>query len=198
MPADLLSFALGAAGEIMVGLLIGLSLQLIFAGIQLAGQLAGFQMGFAVANIMDPSRGIQIPMLSQFNQLLAMLVFLSINAHHLFLRAVVDSFQRVPPFQFQFSASAYEQLIEFAGRMFVISIRVGAPVIVVLILTSVALGLMARTVPQMQILIVAMPVKITIGLLFIGFSIPYLIGYMSQLFRDAGPEIYRFIGLCAP
>jgi flagellar biosynthetic protein FliR len=163
--------------------------KLIFAGIQLAGQLAGYQMGLAIANVMDPAESQQIPVLAQFNNLVALLVFLAINAHYWFIKALKQSYQLVPPFNAHFDGAIAEQLVQLAGNMFVISIQVGAPIIAVLLVTSVALGLVARTVPQMNVFIVAMPLKIGIGLLFLGFSLPYFSAFLKKIFNDLGQHI---------
>jgi len=184
------NFAVGAIGEILLGITIGMAVNLIFVGLQMAGQISGYQMGLALARVMDPSAGQQVPLLAQFFQLFAFLIFLSINAHHWFLMALAESFQLVPPFGFKISGSLIEQLIHIAGNMFVIAIKVGAPVIAALLLTSVAFGLIARTVPQMNVLFVAMPLKIIIGLLFIGFSLPYLSSFLKTVFSKLGNTIF--------
>lgn len=186
---DLGSFAIGVVGEIMLGISIGMAVNLIFVGLQMAGQISGYQMGLALARVMDPSAGEQVPLLSQFFQLFAFMIFLIINAHHWFLMALADSFQLVPPFGFRVSGSLIEQLIQIGGHMFVIAIKVGAPVIAALLITSVAFGLIARTVPQMNVFLVAMPLKIIIGLLFIGFSLPYLSSFLKAIFSNLGNMI---------
>jgi len=182
-------FAIGIVSEIALGVVIGLSVRLIFAAIQLAGQLEGFQMGFALVNVMDPITSAQASILAQFKSFIAMLIFLAINAHHCFLRAIADSFQLVPLFGFRFNSSLVEYLVKLAGNMFIIAIRVGAPVIVALLLTSVAFGLIARAVPQMNVFIVAFPVKIIIGLAFLAISLPCLLSFLRQLFGDLGTNI---------
>ena len=176
-------------GEILIGLVIGFSVKLIFAGIQLAGQLAGYQMGMALANIMDPSTSQQVPILAQFTNLFALLIFIAINAHHWFIKALTYSFQTVPPLNVNFGGSLMEHLIKMSGNMFVIGIQVGAPVIAALLVTSVAFGLIARTVPQMNVFIVAMPLKIGIGLLFLGFSLPYFSTFLEKIFGGLGQNI---------
>jgi len=186
----MLPFGIGVIGEIMIGIIIGISVRLIFAGIQLAGQLAGYQMGMAIANVMDPSSSEQFPILAQFNQLFALLLLLVTNAHHVFLRALAESYRLVPPFGFHFSNSVMQQVVDLGGNMFVIAIQVGAPIIAALLLTSVAFGLVARTVPQMNVFIVAMPLKIAVGLLFIGFSLPYLSSFLNTMFRELGKNIF--------
>ncbi|MFC1882411.1 flagellar biosynthetic protein FliR [Thermodesulfobacteriota bacterium] len=189
MATSVLALAVGVTGEILLGLIIGFSVKLIFAGIQLAGQLAGYQMGMALANVMDPSSSQQVPLLAQFNNLFGLLIFISINAHYLFIRALTHSFEMVPPLNVNFSGSLMEHLIKMSGNMFVIGIQVGAPVIAALLITSVAFGLIARTVPQMNVLIVGMPLKIVIGLLFLGISLPYFSAFLKKIFGGLGPNI---------
>ncbi len=190
---DIFTFTIGIIGEVMIGIIIGLSVRLIFAGIQLAGQMAGYQMGLAVANVMDPTSSEQFPILAQFNQLLAMLLVLATNAHHLFLRALAESYRLVPPFGFHFSNSVMQQLVDLGGNMFVIAIQIGAPVIAALLLSTVAFGLVARTVPQMNVFIVAMPLKIAVGLLFLGFGLPYFSAFVNALFRGLGKQIIMLL-----
>ena len=194
---NLSSFAVGAVGEILLGVIIGMAVNLIFVGLQIAGQLSGYQMGMALAEVIDPADGEQIPLLAQFFQIFAFLIFLTVNAHHWFLRALADSFHLVPPLGFKLSGSLIEQLMRVAGNMFVIAIKVGAPVIVALLLTSIALGLIARTVPQMNVFFVAMPLKIMIGLMFVGFSLPYLSSFLNAIFRKLGDMIFLLLKAAA-
>jgi flagellar biosynthetic protein FliR len=182
--------AIGAIGEILIGITIGMTVNLIFIGLQIAGQISGYQMGLAIAQVMDPAEGEQVPLLAQFYQLFAFLMFLALNAHHWFVMALAESFQLVPPLGFKISGTLIEQLLQVAGNMFVIAIKVGAPVIAALLLTSIAFGLIARTVPQMNVLFVAMPLKIIIGLLFIGFSLPYLSSFLKAVFNNLGNTIF--------
>jgi len=195
--ANLSSFVVGAIGEILLGVIIGMAVNLIFVGLQIAGQLSGYQMGMALAEVIDPADGEQIPLLAQFFQIFAFLIFLSVNAHHWFLKALADSFHLVPPLGFKLSGSLIEQLMHIAGNMFVIAIKVGAPVITVLLLASIALGMVARTVPQMNVFFVAMPVKIMIGLLFVGLSMPYLSSFLTAVFRKLGDMIYVLLKAAA-
>lgn len=191
--SSVFTLVLGAAGEILFGLAIGFSVKLLFAGVQLAGQLAGYQMGLALANVMDPASSEQVPLLAQLNNLFALLVFISINAHYWFIRALTHSYRIVPPLNVKFNGSLMEQLIQLAGNMFVIGIQVGAPVIAALLITSVAFGLIARTVPQMNVFIVAMPLKIGVGFLFFGFALPYFSAFLENLFGGLGRHIMMMV-----
>lgn len=175
--------------EVGVGLLIGLTVKMMFAGIQLAGQVAGYQMGFAIANVMDPNTSAQIPILSQFKNLFAILIFFSINAHHMVFYALVESFQLIPPFDFSWSQAVMAPIVKLAGNIFVIAVKVGAPIMAAMLITSAALGLVARTVPQMNIFMVAMPLRIIVGFFFLGFMLPFLSSIFINLFTNLGRDI---------
>lgn len=190
-----IALIIGVGSEIAIGLLIGLMVQLIFAGVQLAGQMAGFQMGFAIANVVDPASSLQIPMLSQFLNLFAFMMFLTLNIHYYFIKALVDGFNTIPFWQANFDGNLYGFIMQTTASAFIIAVQIGAPVMVALLLTSVALGLVARTVPQMQIFIVAMPVKILMGLLFLGFSLPYIMGFLKTAFQNLGQSIQGLMHL---
>ena len=194
---SLMAFVIGIFSEIAIGVTIGLSVKLLFTGIQLAGQIVGYQMGFAVANVMDPATSAQIPILAQFYNLTAMLVFLSINAHHMFFSALVDSYTILPPLSIHISPQLVGMMMRLATNMFVVAIKVGAPLIAVMLMVSVALGLVARTVPQMNIFIVAMPMKIVIGLVFMVIVSPYLTAYLIDLFSSYQVTLFDLIRLMA-
>jgi flagellar biosynthetic protein FliR len=186
---------LGIMGEVAVGLIIGLMVQLLFAGVQLAGQLAGFQMGFAIANVMDPASSLQIPILAQFLNLFALMIFFTVNAHYFFIKALVDAFALIPPMAVRLDGRLLELMMKTGADTFIIALQVGAPVMVALLLANVALGLTARTVPQMQIFVVAMPLQIVLGLLFLGFSLPYVSAFMDHAFTKMGHTIVAMMGL---
>ena len=189
------AFILGLASEVAIGLIIGLAVQLIFAGVQLAGQMAGFQMGFAIANVVDPASSLQIPMLAQFLNLFALMIFLSLNIHYYFIQALVDGFELIPIWGARFDTNLLEFMMAIAAKAFIIAVQLGAPVMVALLLTSVALGLIARTVPQMQIFIVAMPLKIILGLFFLGVSLPFCAEFLKDAFTSLGSALQGLLRL---
>jgi flagellar biosynthetic protein FliR len=192
---NVLSFTFWVAAEIALGLVIGMSVKMFFTGIQLAGQFAGFQMGLAIANVMDPASSTQLPILAQFKNLFAMLIFLVTNAHHWFLRALVESFSLAPPFQMQVHDNLFAAVMALAANIFIIAIKIGAPVMGAMLITSVAFGMLARTVPQMNVFIVAMPVKIILGLIFLSISLPYIAAFLGERFSYLGRDIVQLIRL---
>lgn len=180
--SDVFTLAVAAGGEVLIGLLAGLSIRLIFEGVQLAGELAGYQMGLAIAEVIDPASEDQVAILSQFTSLLATVVFLVLNGHHWFIRTLVESYQLIPPVGFHVNGPVLERLVRLTAEMFVIGLKAGAPVMVALLLGTVAFGLVARAVPQMNIFVVSMPINIGLGLFFFGLSLPHLAGYLRHLF----------------
>jgi len=190
---QLLPFVTTVCSEVVIGMAIGLSVKLVFSGIQLAGQLAGYQMGFAIVNVMDPMTAAQVSVIAHLKYLMALLIFLTLNAHHWMLRAMAESFHRVPPFGAGISRSLSMEIVGMASAMFVISIKIAAPVMVALLLTTAALGLVARTVPQMNIFIVGFPLKIVVGLLFLAFTAPYFAAFLENLYSGLGTQILNLM-----
>jgi flagellar biosynthetic protein FliR len=180
-----LALALTVAAELLMGLVLGLSVRLIFTSFQLAGQVIGFQMGFSIVNIVDPQSGNQASILAQFNYILAILVFLTIHGHHHLIQALVRSFELVPPGAYGLNTAVYEQVLTLSSQMFTVAVRIAAPAMTALLLTSTALGIVCKTVPQINILIVGFPLKIGIGLLLFGLSmgtvLPYFVRLLSRL-----------------
>ena len=162
---------------------------------QLAGQLVGFQMGFGIVNVIDPQTSAQVSIIAQFENIITLLTFLALNAHHWFIMAIAKSFEVVPLLTFSFTNSLMEALLRLSCDMFVVAAKVAAPIIAILLFTSVALGLLARTVPQMNIFIVGFPLKLAIGLLAVGLTLPLLSTLLRNLFQGLGEDIFVLMRL---
>jgi flagellar biosynthetic protein FliR len=179
---EVISLVLKMLGEVLIGIIIGLTGRLLFAGIQLAGQLVGFQMGFAIVNVVDPVSSSQVSIIAQFQYLLAALIFFAVNGHHVFLYAIAESYNIIPPLDFNFSGPLMDSLLSLSRDIFIVAVKTGAPIMTILLLTSVGLGLIARTVPQINIFIVGFPLKIGIGLIGIGLTLPIFVRIVGTLF----------------
>lgn len=182
MPAE---FSLGyiieaAAGETAVGLLVGYAASLIFVGVQLAGMQIGQQMGTGIASIFNPLIESQISLVGQFYFFFAIFVYLGINGHHLLLTALVGSFKTLPVGWMALSGRTLEMLIRLFGHLFAVAFAVSAPIVLALFLTTVALGFVARTVPQMNILIVGFPVRVVVGLAGMIYTLPAIGGFLGR------------------
>ncbi len=173
--------------EFLIGLIIGLLVQMFFEGVRIMGQLVGFQTGFAIANILDPHSGIQISILSNLAYLTAVVLFLVLNGHHILLNAMRESFEIINMGSVGLNGRIFHTIIAASGDMFVIAIKIGAPAIAALLFTKVAFGLIAKLIPQMNIMIVAFPVQIVIGLLFFGICLSVLMRSMERYLESLGP-----------
>ena len=179
-PETILGGARLILSELILGLIIGLTVRLFFTAVQLAGQLVGFQMGFAIANVLDPESGAQVPMLAQMGYWVACLIFLLLNGHHVLIRTLADSFAIVKVGSLVLSDGLFHKMLEVSGDMFTMAVKLGAPAIAALLMTSAAFGILAKVVPQMNILIAAFPVKIVVGLFFFGVCLEGLLYFMRQ------------------
>ncbi len=159
--------------EIFIGIVLSLLLRLVFAGLQIAGQMVGVQMGLSVANIMDPQTGVQSVIVSQFAYMIALLLFLVTNGHHAILRVLFQSFEILPPGTLVLSQPLYKMVMTMGHEMFVLSIKLMAPVMAILFLSQVALGILAKLVPQINMLIVSFSINVALGLFFFGLTLQY-------------------------
>ena len=143
-------------------------------------------MGLSMAQIVDPSSGVDATLAAQLYYFIALLVFLSINGHHWFFKAIVQSFRLLPPGGLELHDGLYRYFLSLSGKMFLIGIKIAAPVTAILILTQVAMGVVAKMVPQVNILITSFPVTIGLGMIFVGLSLELLVPYLRTLFDESG------------
>lgn len=193
--ADLIALGLALAGEVLIGVAIGFTVRVIFAGIQFAGNMIGLQMGLAIANVFDPVSSSQVSIMAEFQYLFAMLVYLAVDAHHLFISAIVDSYRFAAPFGVEFSPSLIQHIVLLSKGLFVTAVKICAPVMAVLLFSNVALGVVARTVPQINIFIVGMPLQIATGLIILGLTIPFFASAVQRLLHHLNADIRTLLQL---
>lgn len=192
-PENTIAFLLVMAIEIMVGMIIGLAAQFLFAAVQLAGEIVDTQMGFGIMNVIDPLSGTQAPLIGNFKYILALLVFLQIDGHHYLLEALFDSYQMVPIGQMAFNSRFIEQVSSFFGGIFIIGLKLSLPIVATLLFTDIVMGIMSRTVPQMNIFLVGMPIKVLLGFGVLLVIIPLYIYLMNTLIADLIKQVYQII-----
>jgi len=158
--------------EVLVGALIGFVFAILFQAVFGAGALVGYQVGFAMAMVLDPTTQTQQSVMSQLWFVVAMLVFLTINGHHLIITAFADSYTVMPPGLATIAGPAGELVIKYTAYVFVLALKLAAPVMVTLFLTDVALGVVAKMMPTMNVFIVGFPLKIGVGLAVLAISLP--------------------------
>lgn len=191
LPADaeIVAIALAMAGEVMIGLIIGFAARIIFAGIRFAGDMIGIQMGLSIVNVIDPVTSAQESIMAEFQYLFAMLVYLAVDGHHMFISAIFDSYRFVTPFAYHFSASLMQSILQLSTGLFVTAVKICAPVMAVLLFSNVALGVVARTVPQINVFIVGMPLQVATGLMIFGLTIPVFVAVVQRALDSLNMEI---------
>ncbi|MBM7571835.1 flagellar biosynthetic protein FliR [Aquibacillus albus] len=171
--------------EVLVGLLLGLIAYIILAAIQIAGGFIDFQMGFAIANVIDPQTGAQSPLIGQYFYTIALLFLLTVNGHHLLINGIFYSYETIPvhafiPFENEGIAAF---VIEVFNRMFIIAFQLSIPIVGCLFLVDIALGIVARTVPQLNVFVVGLPLKILVAFLALFVMMSIYIMLVRNLFE---------------
>ncbi|MBI9076803.1 MAG: flagellar biosynthetic protein FliR [Desulfatibacillum sp.] len=178
-PGTLLEGGLMVLSEAVIGLTLSLVVSIFFAAVQVGGQLVGYQMGFAIANVFDPVSGGQMSILSNFAFWITLVLFLVLDGHHMFIRALAHSFEIVPVGHFYPGKSLMPSMIGLASGMFSLALQLAGPAIVALLLVNAAFGIVAKIVPQINILIVAFPINVSMGLFFFGVSLHLILVSMK-------------------
>lgn len=173
LPVAMTGVVLSLAGEVLIGAAIGLAVKFVFTGIEYAGQVASFQMGIGMASAYDPINSAQITVLGKFLSILTLLIFLTVNGHLMVILALKKSFDVIPAYGFTLSGELMEGLIVFSKEIFILGLKFAAPVVAILIFVNVAMGIMARTVPQLNMFAIGFAVTISVGFVMILISLPF-------------------------
>ena len=179
LPTDPLALSAGMAGEFLVGLVIGLAVRFVFAGIELAGELIGSQMGLSMVQLFDPMSSHQTPVVSQFQTVLGSLIFLALNVHATVVRVIAESFQLIPPFGAHVSTALVEEVLRLSQGLFVLAVKLAAPVLAVVLLVNLGLAIMGRSVPHLNVFVTSFPITIAVGLFVMGAALPYGTGLLE-------------------
>ena len=182
---DGLDWSRVVAGEVMVGLILGLTLSFVFEGAELAGQILGFQLGYSLVNVIDPQTQVDTPVLSIFHQLVVMLLFLQLRVHHWLLRGLAKSFEYLPPGAATPTPAVTDQLLHAAGAMLVIAVQIAAPALVATLLADVVLGLIGKASPQLPVLFLGLSVKALVGFLVLAGALRFWPALMERYFLRA-------------
>jgi len=150
--------------EVVTGLLLGLAVQFVLEGAQMAGHIMGVQAGYSLVTLLDPQTQADTPVLATFQQLLAVLIFLQLNVHHWLLRGLAASFAYLPPGSGLASLRASSILLRAAGGIWLAGMQMAAPVVVATMLVDITLGFLAKASPQMPVLFLGLPIKTLLAL----------------------------------
>ncbi len=169
-PGDL---ALAMLRESLVGMVMAFVVVVFFAALQYAGQILGVQIGFAMVNVIDPQSQTNVSVISQIYNIVAVLIFLAVDGPLILIRSITESFYAVAPGAVRISQTGIFEVAKAASSIFSLGLQIALPVVVTLLLVSLSMGILGRTVPQLNILVVGFPIKIMVGIFIITACIPF-------------------------
>ena len=182
--AGSIELAMMCMHELMIGLFLAFVLQSVLMVVRVAGELIGTEMAFNMASIVDPSTGVQSPLVTQVYEIFFFLSLLAVNGHHWLLRALGSSFERAPIGGIGIGEGLVPMMLNLFTRMFSAGITLAAPVLVLLLMVSVLIGFLARVVPQINVLEVGFNIRVAVGLVAIFVFSPFLAPAMNTLFEQ--------------
>ncbi len=182
LPQNFAELAIAMGKEIAIGLLAGFAITLLYAALNLVASMAGVQIGFGFSGTVDINSSGQTPILDHLFTGLATLIFLTGNFHHQFLMGLQGLFDLAPPNAFSLLSVSSEGILALSASMFMVALRVVLPLLGVLLLTDLALGVLARTAPQMNVFFLGLPIKIGIGIFALIVMLPFVVRNIELLF----------------
>lgn len=183
--------------ELLVGLSIGFLFRILFFGVQAAGSVVGYQIGLSIANIVDPSSNSEQSILSQFWLLLATLIFLTIDGHHLIISGLVNSFSLIPPGGPLVAGTTTDLLIRASAFVLLLAVKLSVPVVVTLFLIDIGLASVSRMMPTMNVFVVGFGVKMGAGLAIMAVSLPVFAIVLRQALGTINTELTRVMAALA-
>lgn len=190
---DIIAFSIAIGREIIIGTIAGYAAILVFGALQIAGSLMGLGSGFMAGQILNPAIEENGTALDQIFVTTAFLIFFVLNAHHIFLLGLAKSFE-VIPINGDIPALAQDSIFQLTSSMITIGVQMSLPILGSLLLSDLAMGLLARVAPQIQVFFLGIPLKIAFGLFALAISIPALAPNVRMLFNGIGDQMILLLG----
>lgn len=189
LPHDALSMGILVVKELAIGLVIGFVARAAFEGILLGASLVGYQMGFGTASLFMPDHAESMNSFTALHRIVVIMIFLLLDLHHIFFKGIVDAFMAIPDGQAGLHAPLARILIDITAQIFTVGLQLAAPILVALLFTMAALGLVARTVPQMNVFVMSFPASFFVGLFVYIATIPLYPGWIESHYRETADVI---------
>ncbi len=170
--------------QMVIGLAMGLSMRIIFAAIEMAGEIIGMTMGLGFATFFDPQSKGHSSAISQFLSLLLLMLYLAANFHLMLLSTLVESFNSMPIDASSFNGNGFQLLASWGGRIFSAGVQLSLPIVAALLINNIALGILTRAAPQLNIFGIGFPIAIGVGFIMIAITLPYLAIPMEKLLHE--------------
>lgn len=188
------SLFLVVAREMAIGLVMALALRAVLAGAELGGHLTGSQLMLSYGSVVDPQGGVRSNLVANLYGNLALVTFLLMNGHHALLRALAASYTAIPIGEGSIGASLAGTVIQLLGIVFVLGARLAAPIVVVMLLVEVGTAIMARVAPSLNLLAVAPPIRVAVGLLAMAAMVPLVPSVVRAAASGVGDLALRAAG----
>src|ERR1700761_6242438 len=186
LPRLLLSqWPMTALSELLIGIALGIATNIVFDGVQMAGQVLSVQMGYSLVNILDPQTLVESTVVATFHQTIAMLVFLRLNVHLWILHALANSFAYLPPASGHMGAAFASYALRAGASAFTIGVQLAAPVLAATLFADIALGLLGKASPQLPILLMGPPVKSVLGIVVLISALRYWPDLFESMFLNS-------------
>lgn len=167
--------------EMLVGLAMGFSIRIVFAAVEMAGEIISLTMGLGFASFFDPLTKGRSSAISQFLSLMATMMFMAVNAHLVLLAALAESFSSLPISSTPIHSGGFKALADMGGIIFMTGVQLSLPIVGALLIVNVALGILTRTAPQLNLFGIGFPITLGIGFVMIALTLPYLATPMQNL-----------------
>lgn len=195
---EIVPYFLMVATQVVTGLVIGFVSFMIMAAAQFGGEMLDVQMGLSVASSFDPATGSTVNMMRRMKFYLAMILYLIMDGHHFLIRAIYQSFDLIPVTGMNLTGNVITQCVVLTGQIFYLGLQISAPALAALFVTQVALGLLARVAPQMNVFMLSFPLNIAIGLSLICASMYVLFMTYHNLFDQNYRDVMAIVKAMAP
>ena len=177
--------------ELMIGLCLGFLMRTFFFAISVAGELISVSIGLASAQLFNPAMGSQGNVMEQFEMAIATLFFLALNGHHVFISGIVQSFDLVPVAAIAIKTQGLSGFSNIVQDVVLTGIKISAPILVAIFLTNLAMGVVGRAVPQINVLVTSMPVTLLLGLTVLIVTTPLFVGEMSGIINNMAERFFQ-------
>ena len=177
--------------QMVIGLSMGFAMRIVFAGVEMAGEIIGLTMGFGFATFFDPQSQGRSSAISQFLSLLVLMIYLATNVHLMMISALFDSFNTLPIAAGPLGANVMQKIAVWGGIVFSAGVQLSLPIVAALLITNAALGILTRAAPQLNIFGIGFPIALGAGLIMISLALPYMATPFGRLLQEGVDQIQR-------
>lgn len=189
--------AMYVISEVFTGIILGIITNIIFDIVMMAGSLMDVHIGLSMVSVLDPTAQNNSTLISNLLHYVAMVIFFVLDGHHILLKSLIESYKLLPFGENIFNQDTMMYLIEVVAKFFAIGMKIAMPMVLIIILTDLCMGLVSRAVPQINVMVLGMPVKILVGLFTLTIALPILIKVFISAASNL-PDIFREILSIAP